>query len=125
MSARRFVCVSWLVLGCGARAEGDEGNAEPAQARPGGGGTGAASTQPPPVNDATVFDRVVLGKCEPGFSASAAGRRQCTYVVQRSCYEDVMSACACACTSMAQSRCIVGGFLNDGDEPLSVTCSSL
>lgn len=123
-----------LLLGCGARAlvdaspdEGEIGTSGAdgrggARGSGGGGagGVGAATTADPagPID----LGGVVLPDCEPGFSMSAAGSRECTYLYRGDCYEDPLLACACACQSFADNRgCIIGGFLNP-DAPQTVSC---
>jgi hypothetical protein len=123
-----------LLSGCGARALVDASPGEEeigtsgASAEGGAGGRGGSGAgglgAAPTVDPAEPIDLggVVLPDCEPGFSISAAGARECTYLYRDDCYEDPLSACACACQSLADNRgCIIGGFLNP-DSPQTVSC---
>ena len=118
------------IWGCGGRAglEPDEdvtgiagqfgaGGALAAGGR-GGGQSGAMM-----VIDSPGFGApMTLPPCVPGFRESSAGGRECTFVHERLCYEDEVTACACACPT--GGRCIIGGFL-DPVGPFPVTCSRL
>jgi hypothetical protein len=132
----RALWLAALLSGCGARAQVDASPDEEeigtsgASAEGGAGGRGGAGAAgvgaAPTVGPAGPIDLggVVLPDCEPGFSMSAAGSRECTYLYQGGCYEDPISACACACQNLADNRgCIIGGFLNPS-APQTVSCVS-
>jgi hypothetical protein len=122
-----------LLIGCGARALAgapfDEEESGASGAAGGGGaggrgGDGASGAGAAPAIDPTapIDPGVTLPECELGFSMSAAGSRECTYLYQGNCYDDPLMACACACQSLASNRgCIIGGFLNP-DDPQTVSC---
>lgn len=140
-ASARALAVVWVVacslaallLGCGARALVDGSPDEEefgtsAAGRGGGaggrgaggrGGVGGGSTSDPsgPID----LGGVQLPDCQPGFSMAAAGSRQCAYLYRGDCYEDRLAACACACQGLADTQCIIGGFLNP-DDPQSVSC---
>jgi hypothetical protein len=121
-----------LLIGCGARASADGSGEDgeefgtPGAGEPGGsggrggrsGGSGAGMIDPTAPID---LEGIMLPECEPGFSMSAAGSRECTYLFRGDCHEDPLMACSCACRGFADSRCIIGGFLNP-DEPQTVSC---
>lgn len=128
--------LAWLAfcgLGCGARAAdapADEENLGTAgagaagdrggPARGGSGdGSGAASTLDPGELGEPSEPRFQLPACQPGFAMS--GGRECGYTFEGDCYEDEVRACACACEGLADSRCVIQGFLNP-DEPQRVSC---
>jgi hypothetical protein len=130
------VLLTALLLGCGARAlvdaspdEEEFGTAAAggAAGRGGGGGDGgragggASPVNPVGPRGAIDLDGITLPDCEPGFSMGTAGSRDCTYLFRGDCYEDQLMACACACQGLADSRCIIGGFLNPND-PQRVSC---
>ena len=78
------------------------------------GGTGVQSR---PVGNQP--EAMALPPCVPGFRPSSANGRECTFVHERRCYEDEVTACACACPM--GGSCIIGGFL-DPEGPFPVSC---
>lgn len=80
------------------------------------GGTGVQSE---PVVPTTPPAGVVLPPCVPGFRASSGSGRECTFIHERLCYEDEVTACACACPM--GGSCIIGGFL-EPEVPYPVSC---
>jgi len=120
-----------LQLGCGARASAD-GSPDDDELGTSGGrdGTGGRSTAgrgggagAPTIDRGGPIDLggVTLPDCEPGFSMTAAGSRECAYLYRGDCFDERLVACACACQGLADSQCIIGGFLNP-DDPQSVSC---
>lgn len=124
-----------VAFGCGARAmvdggaddDDDEdevvaGSSGSGASGEGGGGPSGGGAQAAPIAPGSVrIPGVALPDCEPGFSRSSAGARQCTYIFRRDCYEQPLLACACACEGLPDNNCIIGGFLNP-DEPQRVSC---
>lgn len=118
-----LLLVAASIWGCGGRAalEAEEdvtGSAGQTGAGPdvaAGGNEGQGS----PMVPTTPPDGVVLPPCVPGFRASSANGRECTFIHERLCYEDEVTACACACPM--GGSCIIGGFL-DPEVPFPVSC---
>lgn len=81
-----------------------------------GNGGGSAMVMDPP----EFGTPMTLPPCVPGFRESSADGRECTFIHERRCYEDELTACACACPM--GGRCIIGGFL-DPENPFPVSCS--
>jgi hypothetical protein len=133
--SRGAVLLTALLFGCGARAlvDGSADEEEFGTAAAGGsggrggggggraGGGGASPVNPVGPGGAIDLDGILLPDCEPGFSMATAGSRDCTYLFRGDCYEDQLIACGCACQGLADSRCIIGGFLNPND-PQRVSC---
>lgn len=86
---------------------------------PGAGGGEPAPNVPPGPSDVGM----VLPPCQPGFERTSAGGRDCTYLLGSTCYEDERVACACACRGLANSACIIDGFL-DPNAPQQVSCAA-
>lgn len=122
-----------VALGCGARAlvdgspdEGEFGTSGAggeggAGARSAGGRSGGGGATPIDPDGPIDLDSDVLPACEPGFSMATAGSRECAYFHRGVCYEERLVACACACQGLADSQCVIGGFLNPA-EPQTVNC---
>lgn len=123
-----------LLFGCGARASvgGSPGDDDElgvaggagsggADGRAGAGAGGAGPAFPRDPVGSIDLGGITLPDCEPGTPLTSTGSRDCAYLFERQCYDEAVMACACACRGRADSRCIIGGFLNP-DEPQRVRC---
>jgi hypothetical protein len=63
-----------------------------------------------------------LPRCSLGYLWSARGSRSCNFRFSDRCYDTPTSVCACACPTEGNSVCVLSGFLQDPDNPLTVTC---
>jgi len=129
-SAALAFALGVLALGCGGRSavtgdggdDGEVGTDDPTATSVGGRGNMSAGSPGSAGRPTRPLDfPETVAPCELGFRSRGPGERRCNYTFEGLCYENEVTACACAC---AGAICVIAGSQTLGDAPIGIVCQA-